>query len=361
MTALWLHGASAGDMRAIAPLIAGIEKRWPEFALIVTAWTQSGVSMGKKLYPDLGVRRPPMPLRATARRFLRRNKIRLLLLEYLELYPGWIDACHGLNIPVLVVDGRVSQRSIRIRWILKRYAKHIAAFCAQTISDAQHARQIGVPDARISVTGNGKFDGLPIDSANCCDGVSDPYGARQVVIGSLHADEEADAIAAIKHSGLRVLVAPRYLSRVSPIMRRARRAGISVSRHSLGEHPAQLHILDTYGDLASAYAHAPVNIVGGTFGRRGGQNLFEPALHNNVIVHGPNTENISLEAETFAGRGAYQVQSWREAVGYVGKQLPSALLDLAVLDLKGATEAHLAVLGRLIASIDGPQSEASDG
>ena len=105
-----------------------------------------------------------------------------------------------------------------------------------------------------------------------------------------------------------------------------------------------MHILDTYGQLARVYASAGRTIIGGTFGRRGGQNLFEAALHNNIVIHGPSTINVRLEVNAFKDHGAYLAMSWDDAFSLVKADLPESNLRQAAMTLKGATQTNLRLL-----------------
>ena len=241
-----------------------------------------------------------------------------LILEYLELYPGWIAECNRLGLPVAVVDGRVTHKSLRIKRYLNGAASALRLFCARSDTDAARARRLGVPAASICVTGNGKYDGYPLSEQSQKDELSYRYGRPDVVIGSLHPDEQSDALHALAQFKFRALIAPRYVRQRNGIVALAERLGLSISLHSRGDAPKQIHLLDTYGELASAYGAAPINIVGGSFGRRCGQNLFEAALHNNVVIHGPSTEISLMRSSAFRHHGAYEVSSWEAAFSLVG-------------------------------------------
>jgi len=346
-------------MRALNPLVSSLRHLYGSESTHLTTWTRGGIAMGRQLYGAPSVTRPPLPFRYFASRFLRKVRPDILILEYLELYPAWMAACSRLSLPVMVVDGRVTARSLRIRPFLRRAAAQITVFCAQTQEDGDAALALGVPGDRIHVMGNGKYDGFPEGAPQLPSDAAGLYGTPDVVIGSLHPDEEVAALQAIKDSGLRVLLAPRYLNRISMIQRAARKLGLDVSRRSQRESPRQLHLLDTYGELAAAYGAAQVSIVGGTFGRRGGQNLFEPALHNNVVIHGPNIRNIKREAAAFGGRGAYQVGNWHSALQLAKGRHPHPQLADAAMGLRGATRRHLDFIETLVAQGPEPFSAVS--
>lgn len=349
---IWLHGASVGDARALAPLIAALG----EHRLLLTVGTASGRAVARGLYPHLPVHPRPVDCPPWPARALRQVRPRVVVLEYLELWPAFMRACARADVPVVVVDGRVSHRSLRVRGLLRATAARVSRFCAQTPGDAARAAQLGVPPDRISVTGNGKHDAAaayPMPSAALAAAV----GPVDVVIGSLHPDEEAAALPALAASGLRALIAPRYPRRVPALEARARGLGVSTSRRSAGGGGRWV-LLDTLGELAAAYALGQVAVIGGTFGRREGQNLVEPARHGRPIVHGPRVANVRLEVDALAGRGASQVSSWAEAFSVARAKLTAPGPDprLALPSLSGATARHLAALAPYLARNVDPRS-----
>lgn len=298
-------------MRALAPLVTAFGEARPDWRRHVSAVTRGGQQMAAQLFE--GCSRGPAPIGLWPGRAVARVAPRLLVLEYLELWPAWIAAVTRAGGRVAVVDGRITRRSLRIRPLLRRAAARLDLFCARTEADAAAAEALGVAPGRIRVTGNGKYDGVPLAPPVPSAALRAAVGPRDVVIGSLHPDEEGDALTALASSGLRALIAPRYPRRAAAIERRARRLGVAVGRRSVGAADARWAVLDTIGELAAAYALAPVAIVGGTFGRRGGQTLIEPAAHGVPVIHGPQIGNVAVEAEALAERGAWRVGDWRQA------------------------------------------------
>lgn len=321
---IWFHGASVGDMRALAPLVRLFAAEHPAIPAHITAMTADGRRMARRLYPTAAIGRPPLDLPPLPGRALDRIRPRLVVLEYLELWPAWVAAAARRSIPVAVVDGRISHRSLRVRPLLRRAAGRLALFCARTPADAEAARALGVAPDRVLITGNGKYDGVPRDppapSAALRAAIA-PAGPFELVLGSLAPAEEAPALAALAASGLRAIVAPRYPRRAAAILRIARSHGVGAHRRSAGPPPAgqppRWIVLDTIGELAAAYALAPVAIVGGTFCRREGQTLLEPAAHGRPVIHGPRVANIRAEVDALAGRGAHPVADWPAAFARV--------------------------------------------
>lgn len=347
---IWLHGASIGDMRALAPLVAALQRTRPDWRLRITAMTREGRTMAAQLFPELPRGRPPLDVPPLPGRALDRVRPRLLVLEYLELWPAWIAACARRGIRTAVVDGRITHRSLRVRGLLRRAAARLDLFCARTDEDAENARALGVRPERIRICGNGKYDAVPVDPPRPSPALEAAIGAVDLVVGSLHPDEEADALAALAGVPQTVLIAPRYPSRVPAVLRRARRLGVTARRRSTPGPSARWIVLDTVGELAAAYALGRVAIVGGTFGRRDGQNLVEPAAHGRPVIHGPRVGNVAVEAACLAGAGGWPVADWTEAVAVACHRRvdPGPDPRPALRNLRGATQRNLDALMSII-------------
>ena len=355
---IWLHGASVGDARALGGLLARLQSDFPSLAPLLTVGRAGGREAARRWYPGLDVRPPPLPFATATSRFLRRNGVRLLVLEYLELWPGFVAACDAAGVPVVVVDGHVTHRSLRIRPLLHRAAGRIALFCAQTAEDATAAAALGVPPDRIHVTGNGKHDRVTEPASPSAE-LRAALGRFDVVVGSLNRDEESALAIAFRGFPGRMLVAPRDVRRAAPLVAALRAGGASVAlRSTPGAAEAQFAVLDTVGELAQAYALGRVALVGGTFCRREGQNLIEPASHGLPVVHGPRTGNIRAETLALDGRGAIQVASLVEAAGVVQQLLAGASASIdprpALLTLTGAVGRQTRLLRPFLDAVGEP-------
>ena len=344
-TRVWLHGASVGDARALGPLLEALTTI---AAPLLTVGRRLGREAARSWYPDLTILRPPLPLRPAPDLFLARHRPQLVLLEYLELWPAWMAACERAGLPVVVVDGRVTHRSLRVRGLLRRSAARVAAFCAQTDADALAAVALGVPPERVRVTGNGKHDrqvAPPLPS----EALRSAVGDVELVVGSLHPDEEAAALPALARFPGRILLAPRYPARAAALRAAALALGVPCERRSSGAAAeARWVILDTVGELAAAYGLGKVALIGGTFGRREGQNLVEAAAHGMPVVHGPRTANVAAEALALRGRGAFAEPDLARAVARAAALLaaPAEAPDPrpALATLRGAVQRQLSVI-----------------
>ncbi|MEE2643523.1 MAG: glycosyltransferase N-terminal domain-containing protein [Myxococcota bacterium] len=346
---IWLHGASLGDINALSPLGVRLQAQGED--LLMSAVTESGRARIQQLFPRSPFIRPPLLSPWRAKRICEDWSPKLLILERLELWPPWLRVARAQGLPVVVVNGHISVRSLRISPILRASFAGLSLFCGRTQRDLDRAIHLGLPPERGCVTGDSKYDRIlsaPIQAPDVT--LRDAIGSLSLVIGCLHQDEEEAALTALASylstsPSRRALIAPRYLSRISAIEAAARRLKISTKRRSEGAGgcPAQLCLLDSYGELASIYALAPIAIIGGTFGRRGGQNILEPARWEKPVIFGPRAP--LLEERALEGAGGYRVTSWAEAITLSERPLVAPSLSQLRERLGGALSRQWSQLG----------------
>ena len=220
---VWLHGASLGDVRTLQPLVEALEGHGPR---LVTAHRRTARAWAAQHLHGVTVEPPPWPVPGLADRWVTLRRPRLLVLEYLELWPAWVSACARRGVPVVVVDGHVGPRSLRGRTWLRGTARRLTAFAAQTPDDAAGARALGVPAERIFVHGNAKHDRFRGEPERPSADLTAAVGPVDLVVGSLARDEESSMLRALAATPLRVLVAPRHLERTASILRTARALGV---------------------------------------------------------------------------------------------------------------------------------------
>jgi 3-deoxy-D-manno-octulosonic-acid transferase len=326
----WFHGVSVGETEAMAPVIGAVRDATPDIRaeIVVSATTVTGRARAEALHPDVLERRfTPLDLPWTTARALRRIQPTVLVLGESELWPSLLQQTAS-RAPVVLVNARLSDRTMPrarrlrpfYRWMLRR----LTAVGVQTAEDRDRFEELGLDPARITVTGNTKFDRqvptlTPEDRARLRAelGIGD---APLLVAGSTFPGEDEvmlDALDALRGTGtdpeapgrgtswadLRLLLAPRHPGRADAVEALVRERGYRVWRRSRGpagpEDP-DVVILDTVGELASLYALGHVAVVGRSFRMGGGQNPLEPMAHGVPVVYGPRMENfrqIARQAE----------------------------------------------------------------
>jgi 3-deoxy-D-manno-octulosonic-acid transferase len=313
---IWIHGASVGEMLAVIPLIERLRAK--NFAVLMTSGTVTSAELAERRLPA-GVLHQFIPLDAPrfVGRFLDHWRPDLALFVESDLWPNIIVDCADRAIPMILVNGRVSERSFkRWRFLPRAIAALLSRFdlcLAQSNADAQRYGALGAP--RIRSIGNLKLD-VPAPPADppTLSKLSGIVVTRSVIAAaSTHAGEEDEIIAAhqrlrAKHPALLTIIAPRHPERGPGIAEAAKGAGLSVALRSRGDLPkpdVDVFVADTLGELGLVYRLAPIVFMGGSLASRGGQNPIEAIRLGAAIVHGPHVWNFAeIYAALDAAHGA---------------------------------------------------------
>ena len=322
---IWLHGASAGDLLSLQPIMEELRARLPGCRILVTTMTNSGLAMARKKLSGLAdvVVYAPYDLPGATRRAVAALRPDLLVLEYTEIWPNLIRAAHQAGVRIALTNGRFNPQKLgRYRLFFGAIGnplRRIDGLLMRSDEEAERALALGAAPDRVWVTGNTKFDALVLDGQpGREEGLRGEMGldpARPVFMaGSTHEGEEELILRLYarlleRHPGLQLVVAPRYVERCGKIMALAAEAGLGVRLRSGGAAAghAQVTLLDTIGELAVAYRLATLVFVGGSFVTRGGQNVLEPAAQGCPVLFGPHMENFKDSVQVLQGRGGIQV------------------------------------------------------
>src|SRR3954453_9866496 len=301
---IWAHGASVGEMLAVIPLVEGLRAR--NFNLLVTSGTVTSARLAERRLPE-GAIHQFIPLDAPhyTTRFLEHWQPNLALLAESDLWPNLIVSCAERSIPLILVNGRLSERSFT-RW---RYLPHTIGallrrfdLClTQSEPDAERYSELGAP--RVSMTGNLKLDvpAPPVDAGKLTAFRAVVRQRPVIAAASTHPGEEAviiDAHRRLKQSfpGLLTIIAPRHPERGSGVVEIATAAGLNAiarSRGLLPDRGTDVYVADTIGELGLIYRLAPIVFMGGSLVRHGGQNPIEAAKLGAAILHGPHVFNFA--------------------------------------------------------------------
>jgi 3-deoxy-D-manno-octulosonic-acid transferase len=362
---VWVHGASVGEILAVIPLIDRIRARG--FSVLVTSGTVTSAELAQRRMPP-GVIHQFIPLDTPrfVARFLDHWRPNLALLAEGDLWPNLILESSARSIPLILVNGRLSQRSYA-RW--RRAPRAMAAMLerfdlclAQSAHDADRYAGLGAP--RVSLTGNLKLDvPAPPADANKLADFRDAVDDRPIVVAaSTHAGEEAavvDAHRRLRDSfpGLLTIVVPRHPERGPGIIDIASAVGLPAvmrSRGYLPDYGTDIYVADTIGELGMIYRLAPIVFMGGSLVRHGGQNPIEAAKLGAAILHGPHVWNFAdIYAALDEARGAEEVTDAGRLAVRIGTWLSDADLrdDIATAALK-TVEVLGGALERTLAAID---------
>jgi len=316
-TRVWLHGVSVGEVQLLASLAAALREQAEAAGrpvdCVISSSTTTGLELAGKRFGTDRAFPCPLDFSWAVARVLDRVRPRLLVLGELELWPNLLAAAARRGIPIVVVNGRLSERSAagygRIAPIARRMLGHVSLVAARSEADAERFRHLGAHD--VIVTGSLKFDGVRGDRAA-------PEIARLAALAGFDPDDvvflagstqdpeerlaaETYQALADAHPSLRLVIVPRHAERAGEVATLLDRLGLRWQRRSRldddGADPrARVLVVDTTGELSWWWGTARVAFVGGSLdGKRGGQNMLEPSAYGAAVAFGPHTRNFRDE------------------------------------------------------------------
>jgi 3-deoxy-D-manno-octulosonic-acid transferase len=343
----WLQAVSVGEVVAALPLIAELQKKISPLKIILTTTTSTGYALARDRAPkDVTVAYFPLDFRFAVRRAHKLFQPDFQILMESEIWPNHIWHAKRQNVPIFLVNGRLSEKSLRgyrrFGWIFRNVFSQLDLVCAQSPDDAAHFAAVGVPPARIVMTGNMKFDASiapsPTQTAVNPEKILRAVGVAGsqpvLVAGSTHPGEEEimfDLLGKLraKFPMLFLVLVPRHFERTKEVVEiaRAKRAKFAL-RTEVDENSApktgapDCLIVNTTGELRAFYKVATVIFVGKSLVGKGGQNIIEAAASGNPVVFGPNMQNFRAIARQFlAAAAAIQVKNAAELRDAVEKLL----------------------------------------
>ena len=324
---LWIHAVSLGETRAAAALVAALRARRPGLRLLLTHGTATGREAGRALLREGDAQCwLPYDTPGAVRRFLARQRPAAGALMETEVWPNLLQAARAAGVPMLLVNARLSARSLakgrRFEALLRPAAAAFVRVLAQTAEDAERVRAMGA--AAVEVTGNLKFDMAP-DAAQIATGHAWRAQLRRPVVlaASTREGEEApllDAWRSLAAPRPLLLLVPRHPQRFDEVAALVAARGLSMVRRSAlpplagaastaaaaaaATADTDVVLGDSMGEMALYYAAAEVALLGGSFAPLGGQNLIEAAACGCPLVMGPHTFNFAQAAEWSLEAGA---------------------------------------------------------
>jgi 3-deoxy-D-manno-octulosonic-acid transferase len=379
---LWFHAVSVGEVLLLRPLVREMARRRPNWEVVISTSTSTGLAVARRVYPDLVTFYAPLDFSWSTRRAIARIRPTVLALVELELWPNLIRAAKRSGAKVAIINARLSTRSYRgyrsLRRPLQPTLGRIDVVAAQNSEYARRFVDLGVPSHRISVTGSVKFDGLENDRNNVkTRELRRLLGLASTdlvfVAGSTMEGEEAAVLAAYntarrQHRGLRMILVPRHAERFDEVALWLKQNKETVVKRSQLKSPAPrsaggpppIILIDTIGELGAIWGLADVAFVGGSLrAGRGGQNMMEPAAYGASVMFGPHVANFRETVEQLLKHnGARQVADADDLTRGLLADLDDPEAAAArgaagrdyVLAQHGATGRTLAELDRLVES-----------
>ena len=321
---IWLHCVSVGETRAAATLVTELRNRYPQHQILLTGTTPTGRAAGEQLFGDMVLQAYlPYDVPGAVNRFLRHFRPGIGLLMETELWFNLIAACKQRQIPLLLVNARLSQKSARgyskVARLVAQGLRDLTAIAAQTEQDAARLKNLGAP--HVEVLGNLKFDVQPPpDAAEQGAKLRAILGKSRPVFlaASTREGEEAiilDALQRAEISNLLTVIVPRHPQRFDEVanllkMRRLiyqRRSAMDGKWGEVSMSSTQVLLGDSMGEMFTYYAACDVAFIGGSLLPFGGQNLIEACAMGKPVLIGPHTYNFAAAADQAVAKCA----AWR--------------------------------------------------
>ena len=362
---IWLHAVSVGEVFSAVSLLKALHREYPLYQMIISTITPTGNKAVQQIAQkkDLALYLP-YDLSFIVDRVIKRFSPSLFIILETEFWPNLISILSRRGIPLLIINGRISEKAFRrykrVKFLFSFLLAKIDFYCMQTEEDKKRVIALGAPPDRVRVTGNMKFD-LEIPASRY---KKEDLGMREedilLIAASTHPNEEEMIIRVYKdinRKDVYLLIAPRHIERVEEIERIARKANFSVQQISNLRAPASIFLLDTVGELKSLFSIADIVFMGGSLVPKGGHNILEPAFFARPIIFGRYMFNFKEIARSFlSAGGAIEINDERE--------LRESLQDLldnkqkreeigkrarSVLEkFRGATERNMEIIRRFL-------------
>ncbi|QDU09575.1 3-deoxy-D-manno-octulosonic acid transferase [Gimesia aquarii] len=315
----WFHAVSVGEVLQLPPLLDQIQEQIPNVEFVITTTTHTGFAVAQEKFPQYRICYFPLDFSWAVKRALQRIQPTAVILVEMELWPNFVLAAAELKIPVSIINGRLSEKSFRGYWRIRKLIgpllNRLHLIATQTETYAERFRSLKGNSECVHVTGSIKFDGIEIERDNPLTAElrnTFQLNTAQTVLvaGSTQAPEERIALdvyleARKYNPDLRLILVPRHQERFEEVAELVKSYGLPLicrSDQRQGdvstllpfsniETPA-IGLLDTLGELKACWGLADVAFVGGSLTRRGGQNMIEPAGYGAALMFGPNTWNF---------------------------------------------------------------------
>ncbi len=329
---IWFHAVSVGEVLQLQTVIQEFAKTQPDWEIWITTTTHTGHAVAVEKFPDHHVSYFPLDFSWAVKNAIHRIQPKLVVLVELELWPNFIRTVDRANIPLALINGRISEKSFRgyqkVRWLMRSLLRRFDLLAVQSETYAERLTDLGGNAETIHVTGSIKFDGLkPTRDNPQTQELRQSFGIenheRIFIAGSTQDPEEQIALETYEalrseHPDLRLVLVPRHQERFGEVARLIEQRGLpllrrsSITQNGPVNSPPQTDrkpvlLLDTLGELSACWGLAEIAFVGGSLTNRGGQNMIEPSAYGAGVLFGPNTKNFRQVVEMLLDQNAAQV------------------------------------------------------
>lgn len=315
----WVHAASVGEVKAATPLLQALIKHHPAARILLTTTTPTGAQVARNLSTDSGKSADiqlaylPIDFVFALRRLLKKALPRCVLIMETEIWPNLFRLCGKAKIPLITVNGRLSQRTLQtagwIRDLYRSTLQYSSLILTRSDNDSKGYVALGADPKKVKTVGNIKY---AVDIYVPGEKPA-PFKNREYILAaSTHDDEEWQLARLWKQrsrdlDGRLLVIAPRHPKRTAKILNQLRGLALTIAVHSRNDPVADstdIYLIDTLGELDRFMRHASVIFMGGSLATRGGHNILEPAALGKAIIFGPHMENFADEAQLFIDHDA---------------------------------------------------------
>ena len=377
---IWVHGSSVGEILTGQRLINKLETEFPEHEIVISSWTNTGLATAKNRFNNKRAFYFPVDISCAIKSILKKIRPDYIILIELEIWPKFFITVDKYNIPIILVNGRISEKSMKFYQKLSFFSKNFhnslirnKIYCARTKIDAQRFEQLSIPSNIINITGTMKYDNINVNEDKetkfkLQNLFQIDSNDTIIVGGSTHDGEEEILINVFKAlrkeiENLRLILVPRHIERTDNILTLVKNMGFSafkktelgMNEHSMIDSNLKegIIIVDTIGELLGIYSLASCVFVGRSLVPFGGQNMMEPAGLAKPIIFGPHTFNFKEEADLLLKNNAAKlVKNENELLETTRFLLSNSALanemglkaQEIVLNNRGATNRNLAIV-----------------
>ncbi len=343
---IWIHAVSMGEVNSTKSIIQGLQDKLPQYSIAISTTTDTGYARATAMYADKhSVFFFPFDFSFVMKRAFKNIKPALCILVELELWPNFIQTCKDTNVPIMVVNGRISDRSFpsykKIKRPVSRIFRNLTLVLAQTDEYAQRFIYLGCEPENVITTGSLKYDTAQVaDNVAGADVIADKLNISNqhlIVAGGTGPGEEKIMLDVYKNlidknvsKNLRLAVVPRKPERFDEVAAIIEQAGFASDRYSRYKADDKLKsqsadsviLVDTMGDLRKFYSLSKISFVGRSLVPMGGSDMIESAALAKTTIFGPHTFNFKQSVEVLlAGDGAIEVQDENQLYDAIKKCL----------------------------------------
>ncbi|MFB1035556.1 MAG: lipid IV(A) 3-deoxy-D-manno-octulosonic acid transferase [Sinobacterium sp.] len=357
---LWIHAVSVGETIASEVMVKRLQQQYPELTLLITSTTTTGSAQVKKSFGDSVYQAyVPYDLPGSVARFIAKVKPLQCIIMETELWPNLINGCAKKNVPVVIANARLSEKSQRgyerFAAITKPMLQKISCVAVQTDIEKQRFTSLGLPSDRVEVCGSIKYDIALTDKVTSqAEQWREQWQVtdRPVwIAASTHKGEDeillqAHQVLLAQFNNALLILVPRHPERFDSVYKLCQNTGLTVARRSNSEtvtDGCQVLLADTMGELMALYGVGNVAFIGGSLVANGGHNMLEAAVWGLPILSGSSVFNFAEIAQGLVTAGAMEITANTKEIG---AQLVTLFNDPAYAKQVGDAAARLQASNR---------------